>query len=260
MIREALELMLKEGQGNADVIVRPPAEPPHVYGVRKPDGTICWRTAEPMPGHHKAFTLQAIADVVKENSGGEDTDAPEVWYGPEAVVARFGDGLRSSITLSLGFSEPYLRLAAWKQQGNAVSQPNLVRELKTTFADCLERSGNLAESIKRVKFQTGQTINSEIGHGRASLGKEIEGQVTGVGIIPEYVVFSLPVFANPCFQALRAGVRCAIEPDPATGTFRVAALPGELEGAADAAMEGVKGELVGLLGGEGKFPVYYGKP
>lgn len=272
MLKEAMELLLECGESQADVIVKPLAEPPHVYGVRLRDGTISWRHANPPPSGHKANTLQAIVDLAKRACARVDAGEgfAEVWYGPDAVVTRFGDSsLRNTVSLPLQFSEPYLKLTAWKDR-RAVTQPDLVRELRITFRDCLQHAGALVETIRRVRFANGTVTESEVGHGKASLGKQIMGEVTGVGAIPEYVVFNLPVFANPCFVAVRAAVECAINPDPATGSFRVVALPGQLEGAAEMGLEAIGRELRERLnGGESddvpddgsvSVPVYYGKP
>ena len=83
--------------------------------------------------------------------------------------------------------------------------------------------------------------------------------LTGTGALPEYVTFTFPIFANPCLRTIRGSVECALDPDPATATFRVIPMPGTLDLAADAAVTTVGDKLRDALKDAGP-PVYHGRP
>jgi hypothetical protein len=254
MISDALKYLVELGGSSAPGLVKPPAEPPHVYYMRGADGSLKKISAELPPDNCAAYSLQAILAVATNL----ELDA-EVWYGPDQVVCVYGDAHRDRITLPLALSEQFLRLKHWHAARPALSQADLVRELRVTFRHNLGAAGNLVEILRRVNFRAVSTTDGEVGHGKASLGKAIAGEVTGVGTIPEYVTFDVPVFANACFRGVRAKVECALEPDAATGSFRVIPIPGELDAAMDRAV-GETGEAIrdGLDNGE--IAVFYGRP
>ena len=256
MIREALEYLFTAGRQSADVIVKPEAEPPHVYYVREPNGKLTKWYADPPPKSHTALSMATLVDTAKGLVGPCN---PSVWYSAESVVATLDRDRRDRITLPLDLSEPFKLLRQWHANKPAISQADLIRALRITLADCLASSGNLLDIIRRVRFRTGSDTTAEVSHGRSSIGKALESEVTGTGILPEYVGFSVPVFATPCVAGIRAHVRCALDPDAATGTFRVIPIPGQLESAAEDAVEEI-GMTVRDLVGEAAVGVYHGKP
>lgn len=233
MLREALDYLFQAGRAAAPSIVTCDAEPNHIYFKRHTDGSLLRTTAEPAPDDHTALSLQAIIAIVVGGSWCEC----ECWYSANSVTLRYGDERRNRVTLKLILSDQLKQLAAWRDSGNALNQAQLISILRTKFRDSLAGAGNLIESLRKVKFNTGSQINSEVGHGKASLGKELMGEVTGLGAIPEYVTFDFPVFANACFRTIRASVECALEPDASTGTFRLIPLPGRIELATDTGVQ-----------------------
>jgi len=256
MLKEALDYMLTVGKNAAPSIETAKAEPDYVYFERQKDGSLVRREAAPAPRNSRALSLQPIFRIC--TTVAEQGEAYAVWYSPEKIVAVLGENGRDKVTLPLGFSEPFTVLDAWKAQSKNLSQPELVRALRTTFADALGQAGDLAASVARLRFNATASGESEVSHGRSSLGKALSAEITGAKSIPETVAFNFPVFKNPCFRALRASVKCAVEVDPATQLFRVTALPGELERAADDALAAVASQLTEQLP-EGAH-VLYGTP
>ncbi len=253
MLPEALNFLFTKGRESAPTIVTTDAEPDHVYFLRNNDGSLSRQEAEADPDAHTALSLQAIVERAPR-----EADRGQVWYSARAVTLRYGPFLRDRITLDLLFSEPIKQLIGWRESRSALSQAELIRSLRTTFRDSIAGAGNLIEVLKKVKFNQSSAINAEVGHGRASIGKELMGEVTGTGAIPEYVTFDFPVFANACFRSIRASVECALEPDASTGSFRVIPLPGTIETAID-----VGTSSIGALLGEqlpADFPLFYGAP
>jgi len=254
VLKEAFQHLIEVGRGTAATVLKVDAEPPHVYYLRDPDGNLRRVEAEPRPPMAAAYSLQAIISKALENE-----DTAEVWHCAGHVVTIFGKDKRGFVSLDLAYSDQYLKLCGWKQHKPALTQPELIRELRTTFRDSLAQAGELVEILRRVNFRATATTEGEVGHGKASLGKTIAGEVTGTKAIPEYVTFNFPIYANACFRSIRTSVECALDPDPASGTFRVIPLPGELEIALDAAVTAVGLQIREALG-DTSIGVYYGKP
>lgn len=253
MLREAIQYVFGLGQATASPIVKPECEPAHVYYVRRPDGSLEKMYAAEPPAKHEAHSLVAITQFAKA------ADFAEIWHGPGKVVCDFGsDDLRSYITFDLVTSAQLLTLMDWVK-GRALPQADLIRALRTTFRDSLGLAGSLVAILQKVRFNSTATMNGEVGHGKASLGKEVAGEVTGAGAIPEYVKFTVPVYANHSLRGIVAVVECALEPDPSNGMFRVLALPGQIEAAFELAHANIEKRLVEQLDGA-RVDVFYGRP
>lgn len=251
MLKEALEFMAGVGRASAPTIMTATAEPGHIYFVRQLDGSLKKTEAEPPPTASLAYSLQAII----AHATAEPLD---VWYNAETVIARFGDELRSRITLNLYLGEQMKVLQAWKTNSTSLMQVELIRALRTTFRSATPSNPELAAILRRVNFKSTASTQGEVGHGTASLGKQIAGEVTGVWAIPEYVVFTFPVYGNPCFRGVWASVECALEPDAGNGTFRVIPLPGQLECAVESAVAEIAEQLRKGIGDD--VALYFGKP
>lgn len=253
MLKEAFEYLFNVGRDSTKLIVKADAEPSHIYFIRQPDGTLERTAGGVGPMNHKAGNLDTIIELAKKNTDGSTS----VWFSPSGVTLVFDD--RSRANLVFMDSDPLKQLKQWKESRPALTQQQLIQCLKTTFRDSLSTAGELVAVLSKVKFTSGATIDTSIGHGKASLGKEIVGEVTGTKAIPEYVTFTLSIFANPCLQQLRKGIECALIPDPETGTFRVVPLPGQIENAVEWAVKEVGDELQERLDAT-KVPVLNGSP
>lgn len=254
MLKDAFQYLFEQGRAAAPAVVRADCEPADVYYLRRPDGSLEKHTAEPGPRQAKAHSLQAVCALAVEQKGVH----PEIWYGPDHVTALLGER-NGTVTLPLAYSDQFNRLSHLKAHRPPLTQAEIVRELRTTFRDALGPAGNLVEVLRRVRFNATATTEGEVGHGRASLGKQIAGEVTGTAAIPEYVTLTFPVYATPCFRVIQAHVECALEPDPGTGTFKLIPLPGELESAVEYATQRICEEIGERLDGE-EIPVYHGRP
>ena len=258
MIAEALRYLIEQGQKSKPDIVKVDAEPSHIYYARHPDGTLVKTEAELSPACRVAGDLESLVKVVVDDL--EQLEKPainEIWVSQQQVRGRFGDQLRDSVYLDLVASEQYKVLSNFKA-GAGVPQNTLILSLRTIFRDS-PGVPELVATLRRVKFANGQVVTSEVGHGKASVGKEIMGEVTGASAIPEYATFTIPVFSNPSLRHLRTTVECALEPDPVNGNFRVIAIAGELENALHWATSEVR-DLVADLVGKSNVGVYMGRP
>lgn len=248
MIREALEYLVGLGVRSKPDVVKVDGEPPYIYYLRRVDGSLERLEAE-VPFRHKPSDVDTLARLAADWFR---QDGTAIWCGPAAVVVESGF---NRATYELRHSDQYTFLSFWKV--GKVPQPDLVRALRTTFAGCVGDAGFLP-AVSKVKFTTGTTVESEVGHGKASLGKSIMGEVTGTGAIPETVEFFVPVYANPDVS-FPVKIVCAVEADAAEAKFRVTPLPGQLELAMEMTHVRIRERLDSLLG-DSKVPIYRGSP
>ncbi len=248
---DAIAAQAVEAKGGR--FLKPAQEPAHVYYLVTPDGKVERVEGAPEPRRHAAGNLQAVIDLAK--------NLPEpghavVWYHRTGVVLVMDDSTRrDTVTLGLELSPQVLTLHAQEQRATAFKHADFLKLLRVNFADCLHRTGNLMESLKKVNFQAGKVVDSSVGHGKASVGRSLESQVTGTAAIPEQIDLDVPVFST---RQERCIVRCALEPDGATETFSLIPLPGQIEAGIRAAEERVGVILHADL--KGVAPVYYGRP
>lgn len=256
MLKEFLEyLSVQAVRAARPVIDEAAPEPDHVYRLNMPDGTSQLVEATPEPRGHRAMSLQPILNFAAKYS-----EEAAVWYYRHAVVCLTDDETRRDrITLALEQSEPLKKLQAIA--GKPIDQREFLLLLRTTFARCLGRAGNLYAVLRAVKFQVNQAGHSNVGPGKASIGKTLEQEITGSADLPETIELDLPIFETG-FPMLRGVVECALEADPATQKFSLIPLSGDIEREiaeaeakiADLLVDGLK-----LVNAE-SVPVYYGSP
>lgn len=251
MLKEALEYLTRLGRETVPDVIRAEAEPAHVYYLRDKDGNLVRTVAAPAPAKHAADNLATVAELAAQAGA-------EVWVRPFAVVVTFGDQSRSAARLELKISEPLARLAEWAKHKPALAQAALIAEIRTTFAGTLGAHPDLLAVLRKVRFNLNQGTVGEVSHGKASLGKTIEGEVYGTAAIPETVTFNVPVYANPFLAAVRAPVVCAMDPDAATGQFRVIPIPGQIEAACEVGAQALAETLKDAMGVTA--PIYFGAP
>jgi hypothetical protein len=244
---DKIEQLVKDA--NAVQILPAPGEPAHVYYLR--EGTMVKRVeADPAIIFHAASTMETLADKaadalqVEGYAAGSRSDV-QAWVDRSGVVLLLDATRRNRVTYPLTVSDQINAFTAMK--GTAYTQKDLIFLLRTTFRDCLGLAGDIIPILRTVKFKDHLSGESNIGHGKASIGKSLMTEITGTGNLPEYVVLSVPVFAQAGVQAVRATVECALEPDAATQTFRLIPLPGAIERAIGDGEQQVAAKLHGLL-------------
>ncbi len=247
---------------NAVEVITAPGEPSHVYYLR--ERTMVRRVeAAPAIIGHAASTLETLADKAADTVTG-DEDAGEsdaqVWVDRTGVVLLLDAERRNKVTLALSLSEQITRL----QSVGSInySQRELILLLRTTFKDALSQSGDLIPILRKVKFTASQNGESEVKHGGTSLGKTLLAEIHGTGAVPEYVTFSVPVFAQAGVRSVRAQVECALEPDAATQTFKLIPVAGAIEKAIGDGEKDIAEKLRGLLEERkaGGVSVFMGRP
>jgi hypothetical protein len=66
-----------------------------------------------------------------------------------------------------------------------------------------------------------------ISNTKVSVGRQLEAEVNGTDVLPEYVELDVPVFADTLAWA-RIIVKCALEADASTESFQLIPLAGEI--------------------------------
>ena len=259
-----VEELVKKGNRTEIVSVVGVGEPSHVYYLRNGDELTRMEAESPVIGHVTS-TLETLADkaadVVKDEGfvEGEPSNA-QIWVDRSGVVLLLDGDRRDKVTFNLTLSEQLVKLS--QIIGTRFTQKDFVFLLRTTFRDCLTLAGDLLPIVRKVKFSNNQSGESEVKHGSSSIGKSLTAEITGTGTLPEYVNIALPVFSQAGVQSVRSVVSCALEPDAATCTFQLVALPGQIEQAVGDGENQVRAKLLGLLEQRkaGGVSVFMGRP
>ena len=254
MLKELFEAIGKNAvAANAVGIIHPEAEASDIYAIQGAPFELTWRQAAPLPRNHIVMDLKAIGEFCEFIS--HASPAIVAWYSRQGVVVLVDDTTRRDrVTLPLELSPQVKALQALEGSRKSFTQKELILFLRTTLAKCADPS--LVDIFRRVKFRATQGGDAELTHGKSSIGRQLTAELTGQQAIPEYVAFSLPIFAASFLAVGR--VECAIEVLPDSEQFQLIPLPGQIE-AAIAEAEAKLGEAINdSLGEHGA--AFYGKP
>lgn len=268
MLKELFDaVVLQTTKAMRPTVVHADAEPNHVYLLAHADGKVEQREALPEPRAHRAGDLSAIIEMVHELTRRSEESVSDtnlvVWYSREAVVLLLDDATRRDrLTLPLTLHPQLLALQQLEQSKQQFDQKGFVSLLRIQFAGCLGPAGNLIEIVRQVKFKQHQDGHGVVQHGKASIGRSIQSELTGAGTIPEQTTLDVPVFAGP-LAARRYAIECAIEVDPASERFQLIPFPGAVEAAICAAEAQLGADLRDATRRnteEDEAAVYYGMP
>lgn len=206
-------------------VLKASQEPDHIYNIVDEDGKVERCEAEPEPRCHTALDLETVAKFASGfAAAGKHV---EVWYHRNAVCAVLDAGTRRDVVnMPLPYSPQHVTLSHLEKTRPQLSQKDFVRLLRVDLAGCLPRG--VIDSVRNLKFRQLSTGESQIGHGKASVGRQIEAELTGSCNIPEDVDLLLPVWAS-LFSARLFRVPCVLEIDPGAEKFCLLPLPGAIE-------------------------------
>ena len=257
MLKEFVETLSRQAvlASRAAVIETP--EPDGTYTLALPDGTVKNVEAQRPNYDHRPADLQAVVDVFIE----WDETKPELaqlWYSRAMVITFCG---RDRARLDLKPSPQMSMLMKWETQPCPLQQRQMLFALRQTFNGCV--SQDILDVLKRVKFENGSVVDSEISNSKTSLGKQLRSEATGCGAIPEWLIFTVPIFESG-FKTLGT-ITCALDVDASQGTFKLVPIAGQVEAvfaAAEAQMgESLKTLLIESSGGtDHSESLFYGQP
>lgn len=191
----------------------------------------------------KASTLAGLAQQINAIDDDSTDAVASVYVGNDAISVVWDDNRRDRITMMLPWSEPFTVLA--RPDGLAgCKQRDLVWLLRSTFRGMFSPP-ELLPALRNVKFTNAGESDTNLQHGRESLGRKVEAEVAGAGAIPEEVLFSVPVFSDVSFEGNQfvASVLCALNIDLAEQRFTLKPVPDAIAVAKRLANEWICGIL-----------------
>lgn len=232
----------------------PESEPGHVYFIRRADGELERREADPSDITASANDLDTVVRFLKD-CGSQNA---QIWYSREAVTGyRDISTRREYVSLTLNQSDQLNRLASLEAAVSKLKQKPMLDMLRIDLAGTLSREPDLIMRIREVKWKTTESGESASGQGRASIGKRIEAEVSNLADMKDKVFFDVPVFEGFHW---RAEVPCAFDVNPEDQTFTIRPLAGAIEHAIREGEEQIQVALLGLLQAvDLKAPIYYGQ-
>lgn len=227
-------------------------DPYSPWSANDTHGNIVVNTGLPPPRKHTALDLVTIAEFAKR------FDSAAIWYSRARIVAVIDDNdRRNTVTLTMNYSDELLKLAELQRAKPWFDQRSILTLLRTVFTPmALPGHTTLIDSLRVVKFEAGQTANTDIGRGKSSVGKSAMATVEGWDKLPEVVTLEVPIFTNS-FIRDRAAIRCALEVNEQEQKFQLFPLPGSVE----LAISNIEARLAGMLREllPESTPTYYGE-
>lgn len=255
------------GGQNARVIPIPGAA--HRFLLQSPSGLLSEREVTPPPREHQARSLQTVLELAKQHSLFAPPTVPlkvdagalpavAIWYSRNRVVALLDDATRRDrIYLPLEASPQLKKLAELERTATLLTQREIIFLLRTLFHDCLGRCGDLLGVLRTAKIKRSEDGLATVQHGKSSVGRSMQAELTGLASIPEYLVLDVPLFAS--VFAYRGQIHCALEIDVATERFQILPLPKQIELAISEAEEAI-GEEIASAVRDDDIAVRHGEP
>jgi hypothetical protein len=230
------------------------------FAAVKPNGEFEMMTPEQRPPdrRHKLLSIEELSAYI-EYAKGTLQATPVVYYSPDGIAVVLNDGTESlradTATIELKPTKAHTTL---KQSADKwLQQKDFIRLLRISLADCLGEDGaQLVKVLRLVNFKGGSSGFGKVEHGRESMGKDIEDEVTSdAGPIPEQVTLLVRLYEDRGLQT-RFPVRCAVEINSREALFNLSPLAGSIEAAVDEQMSAI-GSLIDQAT---DCPVFYGTP
>ena len=255
---DAVKVLVNQAHGPR--ILRCTSEPDHVYWVVLQDGTAS-RIEVTLPRKHKALDLSAIVRFVHDCFDGKEL-CPEVWYSRGDVVAVLdGQTRHDEVRLRLEYSPQIKTLLALKSDG--YPQKDFAKLLRVALHEAVPDT--VIEACRYLKFKVLSGTEGMVAHGKQSIGKALEAELTGAERIPDQLRLEVPIFDG--FWSERSySVRVAVDIDVQAERFYLTPFPGEIEAAIRAAEREIGATLTAQiqagLPDDHKLavPVLYGQP
>jgi len=183
------------------------------------------------------------------------TDRSTIWHQGDRVIAVLDDSDASHredfVELKLDPSDKWTALA---DAGRPREHAEFVRWLYENLRDELnEASPGLLGVLRNLRFRTVDDEEKSIKHGRESMGRSIDSEITGAEAIPETIKLQIRRWSSIDYYAC---VECVVRLDTHARTLCVKPLADELRRAEHAAQDW----LGDMLANQADCPVHYGAP
>jgi hypothetical protein len=230
-----------------------PGQNSHLVSLAMPDGQVKTFPLEPPTRDHKPATISTLVELAAGYRN------PCIWYNRHAVILIMDtDTRRDFAKLKLELSPQVKDVCKLEQSPNWMDQKALVRFLRVNLAGCIPAS--LLAVVRNLKFKINESGQADIQHGKSSIGKAIQSELTGQDSIPEEVTIVLPIFLGP-WSFITGNVVCALEIDTLQSRFLLTPLPGSIESVLLAAEDRIGDQVNQCIADLNlEAPVYYGQP
>lgn len=222
-------------------------DPPQVAWKIGPDGHAEKLIVDPKP---LAVVLDTPDALVNYANAEADKQKAEFYCSETRIILVLDKAVRRDIaTCPLPLSPQY----AWlKGKTEPRTQRDFIRLLRIELRGCLPPDSNLLTLARSLKWQTNAETTGNVQHGKESMGRNIDSQVSGPGSIPEEIALTVPVFESFPY---RARIACAIDVQVSDQKLQLVPYPLEV----DRAMHEAMTEIMLLLSST-ELPCYEGKP
>lgn len=220
MIAEALKLVQDTAVKSAGP-QKLPAASPREERVLLPSGEpLIIEKAHPAR-NHVAYDIESISAFVRDDQG------VIIWHDDRQVVAILNDAdyRDSRISMPLPIHPTFTALA--KCYGESYTQRELIDYVRLNLKKEVDTAlpGFIA-ALRAVKIEKDESGESDLQHGRESMGRRIKQSVTGIDALPEDFVLQVPLWLH--LDAV-VSVECALIIDTFKETFRFGPKPGAIE-------------------------------
>lgn len=250
--KDAIELLQRSGACRSQpFVLHVPGLPAHQVYVWKPEannegsygGDLELVTLDPKPIDYRASTVQGFIEAVKRAyKANEPTNSNMAVYvnNGKALCWLDESKRRDKIVLSLTYSPPFKSLTDGTLR--STDQRTLVRTLRTLF------NGNVTpdtflSNARNLKFTQNAEGDSDIQHGKESLGKAVLKKVTGATDIAEEITLSGQVFEEVDFTGGIFKVLMVVDINVEDCVFTLIPIAGEVFRAKQEADEAVAREI-----------------
>lgn len=210
----------------------------------------------PKHRNHAVFDLDSLLSLSDTKCGYGEDGEPNVivWHSEEEVVVVLDDDTRRDFAkLKLEYSKAFAALRRISA-GVQLEQFQFARLLKVELDGCVPAT--LSQVVRSLKFARNEEGESDLQHGKSTLGRRVEANITGSGDIPEEFVVSTNVYANVLQDDTRQ-VRVSIDIDLEEHKFGLSVIGDELSMAVLLTQETLSERL---MQGNNKRRVLFGKP
>lgn len=255
MLKELFDAVLATAEKGFRPYVLPvPGMPDDRVFLVKPAGVeVEEKTLPQPPMNARAGNLETLVAVGMLYATGKDQPTPEIWYNHQNVTAYQARELwDDAIVLELHQTERWKLVASLKNK--PYDQAEIIKLLRTGLGDAVDPS--FLETVRKLIFVQQQKTQAGYEHGKTSMGKAIDAQLSGEVKPPDEIGLSVQVFEEIPYKTY---LRAAVDIDPTAGKFYLVPFPGEIEAGLANTMTYIEGRLITMRESyEHKFTIYFG--
>lgn len=215
MLADAINRLVELGQNSREIKLIHQDAYSFYYNI---GGEIEAMEKSPPPIKVTTYDLESFCkatDWLVARQGGT-SPTHSVWVGEEDIVALLDAETRlHRVTMPLEYNPVFQRLE--KLQDQLLTQQDLISLLKYDLETVLDGAELLA-AVRHIKFRTGASGESNIQHGRESMGRSIDAEVTGAGDMPDAATIRCRVFDIEEIAAV--DIHCDLQILPEKQLFR----------------------------------------